>query len=98
MRRAVAAAEPLGESVPEREERVAESGSGMTGAAEELLAGVEVGGPLDDVGEPRADQLGASERLGIGLGVVLVDVERLGAVREGVQCGADRLGAREVER
>ncbi len=92
VRRAVAAAERLGERVPEREHRAAEGGSGMTGAAEELLARVRVVGLLDHPRQPCADQLRAREGIGVALGRPLADVERLGAVRERVQRRADGLG------
>ena len=69
VRRAVAAAERLGECVAEREHRAAERGAGMTGALEELRACLRVVGPPDHAGEPFADQLCARESIGVGLGL-----------------------------
>jgi hypothetical protein len=70
----------------------------VRGAAQQLLACGAVARVGEDAWERAGDQRCARERLLVALRVVAFDVERLGAVREPVQCGAGRDVRRQVER
>ena len=98
MREPVASADGLRHRVAEREHRAAERGAAVARAPQELGARVAVVRALDDARQRLRDQTRARERMLVGVVVVSVHVERLGAVRERVHRRADRRPARQVER
>ena len=98
MRQAVAATERLRHCVAESEAGEGQRPATSLCSGQELLACLAV---VSVDGNPRqrtTDQACAFESPAIPLLVATLDVERLGAVRERVHRGPDRLGAREVER
>ena len=86
VRHAVAAAEPLGQRVTEREHRRAERGAGVAGAAKKLgRAPRGRPGARPPAAATRRSARAPASASASALGVAPPDVERLGAVRERVQ-------------
>ena len=98
MRQPVAAAERLRHRVAEREEGAAERGARLRGSVEQRGTGREILPVVEHPRKPGGDQTRPGDRVHVGVVVVALDVERLGAVRERVQRRAAALLGRQVER
>src|SRR5207237_6542945 len=77
---AVTAADRLCHRVREREARATERGAGVARAAEQLCPRLAVVRAVDDMRQRLRDQARAFERMAVRVGVVALDVRRLGAM------------------